>query len=379
MGRGLGWVTHRGPCQPRPFCDSVNTEGATAAPTSWARGRRRRNSPHKVSLQSFPGLCFLAAAGSALPLNPRRNPHGFGALPPPSCPLFPPSCGAGGRGEQAGARLSLISAQPRQRLLCPSKAGGREGTDMVTLRRRRGSAGREGTEPARATLCTQPSLCLPRRITESQHGRGWKGPLWVTQPNPLPKQGHPEQAAQHHVQVGLEYLQRRRLHSLSGQPGPGLHHPQREEVLPHVQLELPLLQFVPVAPCPVTQFKHKQQDGANDPDTQLSEGIISSAHLLAACCLYPCFNHPVLSPSEGRVVLGTSLGTRILLGLDTSSNPGWEQKIQRAGMSQQSKLRSPEEGPTHLIPHLAHTVLLSPSRTRPLLKGELSREAASHG
>ena len=23
MGKGLGWVTHRGPCQPRTFCDSV--------------------------------------------------------------------------------------------------------------------------------------------------------------------------------------------------------------------------------------------------------------------------------------------------------------------------------------------------------------------
>jgi len=75
-------------------------------------------------------------------------------------------------------------------------------------------------------------------LTESQHGRGWKRPLWVTQPNRLPKQGHPEQAAQHRVQVGLEYLQRRRLHSLPGQPGPGLCHPQREEVLPHLQTEL---------------------------------------------------------------------------------------------------------------------------------------------
>ena len=45
--------------------------------------------------------------------------------------------------------------------------------------------------------------------------------------------------------MGLEYLQRRRLHNLPGQPGPGLRHPQREEVLPPVQLELPLLQFVP--------------------------------------------------------------------------------------------------------------------------------------
>jgi len=39
-------------------------------------------------------------------------------------------------------------------------------------------------------------------------------------PTPLPKQGHPEQAAQDRVQVGLEYLQRRRLHSLPGQPVP---------------------------------------------------------------------------------------------------------------------------------------------------------------
>ena len=50
--------------------------------------------------------------------------------------------------------------------------------------------------------------------TESQHVQGWQGPLWVTQPNPLPKQGHPEQAAQHRGQAGLEYLQRRRLQTL---------------------------------------------------------------------------------------------------------------------------------------------------------------------
>ena len=77
--------------------------------------------------------------------------------------------------------------------------------------------------------------------------------LWgSSSPTPLPKQGHPEQAAQDLVQAGLEYLQRRRLHNLPGQPVPGLRHPQREEVLPHMQLELPVLQFVPIAPCPVT-------------------------------------------------------------------------------------------------------------------------------
>jgi len=68
---------------------------------------------------------------------------------------------------------------------------------------------------------------------------------------PLPKQGHPEQAAQNLIQAGLEYLQRRRIHNPFGHRVPGLRHPQREGVLPHVQMELPLLQFVPVAPCPV--------------------------------------------------------------------------------------------------------------------------------
>jgi len=90
------------------------------------------------------------------------------------------------------------------------------------------------------------------RITKSQSGRGCKGALWSSSPTPLPKQGHLQQAAQDLVQVGLEYVQRRRIHSLPGQPVPVLRHPQSEEVLPHVQLELPMLQFVPIAPCPVT-------------------------------------------------------------------------------------------------------------------------------
>jgi len=76
----------------------------------------------------------------------------------------------------------------------------------------------------------------------------WRSPS----PNPLLKQGHLEQAAQDLIQAGFEYLQRRRIHSPSGQRVPLLHHPQREEVLPDVQTELPMLQFVPVAPCPVT-------------------------------------------------------------------------------------------------------------------------------
>jgi len=71
-------------------------------------------------------------------------------------------------------------------------------------------------------------------------------------PTPLPKQGHLQQAAQDRVQAGPECLQRRRIHNLPGQPFPVLRHPQSEEFLPHVQLELPVPQFVPTAPCPVT-------------------------------------------------------------------------------------------------------------------------------
>ena len=60
------------------------------------------------------------------------------------------------------------------------------------------------------------------------------------------------------IQVGFEYLHRRRLHEPSGQPVPGLRQPQRKEVLPHVQTELPLLQFVPIASCPVTGHHWKE-------------------------------------------------------------------------------------------------------------------------
>jgi len=77
-------------------------------------------------------------------------------------------------------------------------------------------------------------------------------------PTLLLKQGHLQEVAQDLVQVGLEYRQRRRLHNLPGQPVPGLRHPQSEEVLPHVQLELPLLQFVPVGPCPVAGHHWKE-------------------------------------------------------------------------------------------------------------------------
>jgi len=85
--------------------------------------------------------------------------------------------------------------------------------------------------------------------------------LWgSSSPTPLPKQGHLQQAAQDLIQTGFEYLQRRRFHNPSGQPVPVLHHPQSKEVLPHVQMELLMLQFVPIAPCPVAGH-HRKESG----------------------------------------------------------------------------------------------------------------------
>ena len=51
-------------------------------------------------------------------------------------------------------------------------------------------------------------------------------------PIPLPKQGHLQQPAQELVQAGLEYLQRKRLHNLPGQPVPVLR--QKSPVFFHV-------------------------------------------------------------------------------------------------------------------------------------------------
>jgi len=86
---------------------------------------------------------------------------------------------------------------------------------------------------------------IRHRITE------WSG-LEGTSVGHLVQPSCLQQASEDLVQAGLEYLQRRRLHNLPGQAVPVLRHPQREEILPHVQTELPVLQFVPIAPCRVT-------------------------------------------------------------------------------------------------------------------------------
>jgi len=72
-------------------------------------------------------------------------------------------------------------------------AAGRAGRPEPMLRL--WGCGRRVLHPPEQPCSRAPALAGTRRFSqnhrmESQHGRGWKGPLWVTQPNPLPKQGH---------------------------------------------------------------------------------------------------------------------------------------------------------------------------------------------
>ena len=128
--------------------------------------------------------------------------------------------------------------------------------------------------------------------------------LWgSSSPTPLTKQGHLQQAAQDRGQVGLEYLQKRRLHNLSGHPVPVLCHPQSEEVLPHVQLELP----VPVAPCPVAGHHWKE-----------SGHILNGPHVFDAEAGFTCPHpggHHLLLPNHVRNLRGSKYSVHEVLPL----------------------------------------------------------------
>ena len=140
-------------------------------------------------------------------------------------------CGHGGQPERGASSRNSRAKAWKQMMRYRQHFVGQRIIPLFTLRPPATSAGLQGGRE--------------HRVTESQNhrivgvGRDLCG---SSSPTLLPKQGHLQQAAQDLVHVGLEYLQRRRLHNLPGQPGPGLRHPQREEVLPHVQTELPVLE-----------------------------------------------------------------------------------------------------------------------------------------
>ena len=78
-----------------------------------------------------------------------------------------------------------------------------------------------GTEVTVLSHCWWLDVSL-MLFTESQNHRGWKGPQEITESNPPAKAGILQLVAQVSVQMGLEYLHRRRLHNLSGQPVPDI-------------------------------------------------------------------------------------------------------------------------------------------------------------
>ena len=73
-------------------------------------------------------------------------------------------------------------------------------------------------------------------------------------------QGHQplDQAAQSHIQPGLECLQGWGNHNLLGQPVPVCHHPLCEKLPPNIQPKPPLSQFKTIPPCPITIHPRKQ-------------------------------------------------------------------------------------------------------------------------
>ena len=178
----------------------------------------------------------------------------------------------------SGRQLQLPPTPLSWQGWCPRSVTGGPGKISCDMISRAGSEGDDGAHPnvfipalqpeVKASLlvtdsaCRSPVCCGARAMSSAlaeqagsqNHGTFGVGRDLCGSPSPTPCRSRVTQSRLHStaVQAGLEYLQRRRLHNLPGQPVPGLRHPQREEVLPRVQPELPLLQFVPVAPCPVT-------------------------------------------------------------------------------------------------------------------------------
>lgn len=87
------------------------------------------------------------------------------------------------------------------------------------------------------------------RITESQNSRNWKGSLELIQSNTSAKTDFLQQVTQESIQVCLEYFQE--IHNLSDQLIRVLCCSQIK-VFPQVCMKLPMFQFAPVAPCPIT-------------------------------------------------------------------------------------------------------------------------------
>ena len=134
------------------------------------------------------------------------------------------------------------------------------------------------------------------RITELQ---GLEGTSRDHRVQPHCKTGPLLQAAQVGIQVGLEHLQRRRIHNLPGLSVPVLCHLHCEEVPSHIGAELPMLQFMAVKRnsqmkegicCVLRKYKiqtsykrdHKREDRAARKKIQGDSKVRATRDLLRA-------------------------------------------------------------------------------------------------
>jgi len=82
------------------------------------------------------------------------------------------------------------------------------------------------------------SIAQKCNLRSQNHRLVWVGRDLTDHPVPPPCPGQgplpPEQGAPSPAQPGLEPCQGGGSHSFSGQPGPGPHHPHREELLPWI-------------------------------------------------------------------------------------------------------------------------------------------------
>ena len=218
-------MTHRGPCQPRPLCDSVSfrcpktmrggpskdwrkrgpllTHGAAAAQSRLARlVRTRGDVSQQVTGRLQPPLlkhdfygCFwtvnlrlpwLAPFGGKHPapasfdaLRARAAVrHSWMGLAPRNAPTVRKRV-AKAEPQDLGFSCVLLKGRAVSRpvgqgpFLRPDTPRGSHSASDEGVRHRADGGG-----------CWR--LGDPEPITESQSGRGWQGPLWVTQPNPCP-------------------------------------------------------------------------------------------------------------------------------------------------------------------------------------------------
>jgi len=103
------------------------------------------------------------------------------------------------------------------------------------------------------------------RIAESQNNWGWKGFQEIIQFNNPAKACSLQQVVQESFQVGSGCLH----HNLSGQLVPVLRHPHSKEVLPCVNMELTMFQYLPITLCSIASHHGRESATINLPPTLL--------------------------------------------------------------------------------------------------------------